>query len=49
MQGRMKVQQRQQFLEQRPDVRVDAKDMPDTQLELRKQQMDEYKAKFRKG
>ena len=45
--GRMTIQQRQQLIQTRG--RVDAKDMPDTQMELRRQQVEEYKNKFRKG
>ena len=45
--GRMTIQQRQKVIQTRG--RVDAKDMPDTQMELRRQQVEEYKNKFRKG
>tara|TARA_R110000824_G_scaffold11663_8_gene51133 strand:- start:3364 stop:4416 length:1053 start_codon:yes stop_codon:yes gene_type:complete len=45
--SRMKVKQRQKFLEVKK--KADAKDMPDTQIDLRRQQVDEYKARFRKG
>ena len=43
----MKLKQRQQFLQARK--KVEAKDMPDTQIDLRRQQVEEYKSKFRKG
>ena len=45
--SRMKLKQRQQFLQARK--KVEAKDMPDTQIDLRRQQVEEYKSKFRKG
>ena len=45
--SRMKIKQRQQLIEQR--VEVEAQDLPDTQLELRQQQMEEYKEKLKRG
>jgi hypothetical protein len=45
--SRRKIQQRQKMIEARGSV--DAKDLPDTQMELRKQQMDEYKSKMQRG
>lgn len=47
LEGRMTIQQRQKMIEDKG--RVEAKDLPDTQLELRRQQVEEYKNKFRKG
>ena len=45
--ARIKLRQRQNVIDQRGEV--EAQDLPDTQLELRQQQMEEYKAKLRKG
>ena len=45
--SRMKIKQRLQLIEQR--VEVEAQDLPDTQLELRQQQMEEYKEKLKRG
>jgi hypothetical protein len=47
LEGRMTIQQRQRYIE--THKKVDAKDLPDTRLELRRQQIEEYKNKFRKG
>ena len=43
----IQVQKRQKVIKDRGEV--DAKDLPDTQMELRKQQMDEYKSKMQRG
>ncbi len=45
--GRMKIKQRQNFIEQHGSV--EAKHLPDTRLELQRQQIDEYKSKMRGG
>ena len=45
--ARIKIQQRQRYIEANEEV--DAKDLPDTQLELRQQQVEEYKAKLKGG
>ena len=45
--ARIKLRQRQNVIDQRGEG--EAQDLPDTQLELRQQQMEEYKAKLRKG
>ena len=47
MDARMKIKQRSKTIEQRG--KVDAKDLPDTQMDLRNQQMQEYKDKMRRG
>ena len=44
LEGRMTIQQRQKMIEDKG--RVEAKDLPDTQLELRRQQVEEYKNKY---
>ena len=45
--SRMKIKQRTAMIEKLGSV--EAKDLPDTQMELRNQQMEEYKNKMRKG
>ena len=45
--SRRKIQQRQKFISDHGSV--EAKDLPDTKLELRRQQNEEYKNKMRKG
>jgi hypothetical protein len=45
--ARVKIQQRQRFIE--THEAVEAKDLPDTQLELRQQQVEEYKSKLKGG
>ena len=45
--GRMKIKQRNDMIEKLGSV--EAKDLPDTQMELRNQQMEEYKNKMHKG
>jgi hypothetical protein len=45
--ARVKIQQRQKFIENNESV--EAKDLPDTRLELRKQQIEEYKSKLKGG
>ena len=45
--ARVKIQQRQKFIENNESV--EAKDLPDTKLELRKQQIEEYKSKLKGG
>ena len=45
--GRMKIKQRTEMIEQLGSV--EAKDLPDTQMELRNQQREEYKNKMHKG
>ena len=45
--ARIKLRQRQRLIDNNIDV--DAKDLPDTQLELRKQQLEEYKEKLKRG
>ena len=43
----MKIKAREQFIENHGTV--EAQDLPDTQLELRQQQLEEYKAKLKGG
>ena len=43
----MKIKQRNDMIEKLGSV--EAKDLPDTQMELRNQQMEEYKNKMHKG
>ena len=45
--ARMKIKQRTEMIEQLGSV--EAKDLPDTQMELRNQQREEYKNKMHKG
>ena len=45
--GRQKIQQRQKMIENLGEV--DAKNLPDTQMELRNQQREEYKNKMKRG
>ena len=45
--ARMKIKAREQFIENHGTV--EAQDLPDTQLELRQQQLEEYKAKLKGG
>jgi len=45
--SRMKIQQRQRVI--RAQGSVEAQNLPDTQMELRKQQMEEYKSKLKRG
>ncbi len=45
--SRMKIKQRQKFIDAKGEV--EAKDLPDTQMELRNQQMREYKEKMSRG
>ena len=45
--GRMKIKQRTEMIEKLGSV--EAKDLPDTKMELRNQQREEYKNKMRKG
>ena len=45
--GRMKIKQRTEMIERLGSV--EAKDLPDTQMELRNQQMEEYKNKMHRG
>ena len=45
--GRMKIKQRTEMIEKLGSV--EAKDLPDTKMELRNQQMEEYKNKMHKG
>ena len=47
--GRSKIRQREKFLDQKGDDLVPAQHLPDTQLELRKQQIEEYKNKMKRG
>jgi hypothetical protein len=47
MTSRMKIQHRQRVIKERGSV--EAKDLPDTQMELRNQQMQEYKDKMKRG
>jgi hypothetical protein len=45
----MKIKQRQAMIEKTDGSLVDAKNLPDTQMELRQQQMQEYKDKMKGG
>ena len=45
--GRMKIKQRNDMIEKLGSV--EAKDLPDTKMELRNQQREEYKAKMNRG
>ena len=46
VQGRMKIKQREQYIEQHGQVQ--AIDLPDTKLEVRQQAIQEYKDKLNK-
>ena len=47
--ARMKIKQREQMILAHNGDEVRAQDLPDTALELRKQQMEEYKEKMKGG
>ena len=45
--SRIKIRQRTAAIDQAGSI--EAKDLPDTRLELRQQQIEEYKAKMKRG
>lgn len=47
--SRNKIRQREKFLDQHGEELIPAQNLPDTQLELRKQQIEEYKNKMKRG